>query len=259
MSERLSRSRSLTIAGHRLTALHDADGRIDAERTIDIVENSIRFVANDRSSQAAAFEAALRQGAADATLEHRFLAETFPQLTVESGVAVLQESQRERRQIVVAGAKDTEKLRRASLSDADVDWIGANEPPDARLLVAATSAPPAAWWSVRPDGTSVLRVSGGRGQAGIEHQTDVMLVALKVQFGLICGYESVHALAGEGTVKDRWKYMFCTLANAQAWGSWRRTLTWPRGSSSPSRPWSSPAPGFGTNDEPLPYCGICTT
>lgn len=208
----------LTIAGHRLLALREAEGLISAERTIDIVSNAVRFVGRDRSSRPAAFDAALQQGAADATLEHRFLAETFPESTVSSGVTVLQQSQHEQRPVVAVAASEPDKLRRAGLPETDVDWIRANEPADARLLVATAAAPPAAWWSVRPDGTSVLRVSGGRGQGTIEHQTDVMLVALKVQFGLICSYESVHALAGEGTVEDRWKFMFCTLANAASVG-----------------------------------------
>lgn len=208
----------LTIAGHRLLALRESEGRIDAERTIDIVENAVRFVGKNRSSGAAAIDAALQQGAADATLEHRFLAETFPESAVSSGVTVLQESQRQRRPIVAAGARDSQTLTRAGLSETDVEWIRANEPADARLLIAAAAAPPAAWWSVRPDGTAVLRVSGGRGQGMVEHQTDVMLVSLKVQFGLICGYESIHALTGEGTAKDKWKFAFCTLANAASVG-----------------------------------------
>ncbi len=208
----------LTIAGHRLLALREADGRIVAERTIDIVRNAVRFVGKDRSSRPAAFDAALQQGAADATLEHRFLAETFPESTVSSGVTVLQESQRERRPIVAVGARDSQKLTRAGLSETDVEWIRANEPADARLLVATAAAPPATWWSVRPDGTAVLRVSGGRGQGMVEHQTDVTLIALKVQFGLICGYEMIHAGQGVPSTEKGWKLAFCTVATGASLG-----------------------------------------
>jgi hypothetical protein len=208
----------LTIAGHRLTALRDGEARIDAERTIDVVENAIRFVGQDPSLQPAAFDAALRQGAADATLEHAFLQESFPQLTLESGVELLQRSQREKRPTVLAGPRDADALRRAGMSDADVEWIRANEPAASRLLVATAAPAHAAWWSVRPDGTSVLRVSGGRGQAAAEHGTDVMLVSLKVMFGLICGFEVVHSSHGEPTAAKGWKIAFCTVATGLSLG-----------------------------------------
>ena len=182
----------LTIAGHRISALRPDEGRIVAERTIDIVENAIRFVTKDPESQAP-FGAALGQGVADCTLEQRLLEDAFPELAASAGSTVFERARLEGREAVLTRAQDAGALRAAGLAETDVEWIGANESAQARVLVAKAAEGPAAWWSVRPDGTAVLRVSGGQGQAEVEHGTDVNLVALKVLAALVCGVEVVDA------------------------------------------------------------------
>ncbi len=188
----------LTISGHTLSALLPEEGRIVAARTIDIVDNAVRFVATDARSQAAAFDAALAQGAADCTLEQQVLQEAFPDYATTSGVTIMQRAQLERRALVFAGPRDANTLKAAGLVDADVQWIGANEPAQAQLLVAKAAEGPAAWWSVRPEGTAVLRVSGGQGQAQAEHQIDIGLVALKILAGLVCAVEIAEAVSHGG-------------------------------------------------------------
>jgi transglutaminase-like putative cysteine protease len=203
----------LTIAGHKLSALRPDEGRILAERTIDIVENGVRFVATDDRSEAAVFDAALTQGAADCTLEQRLLQDAFPDSTAESGATIMQRVQLERRPILLAGARDADKLRSAGLAETDIEWIGANESPRARLLVAKASQGPAAWWSVQPDGTAVLRVSGGQGQAHAEHEIDVNLVALKILAALVCGVEIAGAVShGGGGGRGIFTIIWCIVA-----------------------------------------------
>jgi hypothetical protein len=158
---------------------------IVAERTIDIVENAARFVTRDSRSQAP-FQAALGQGVADCTLEQRLLQEAFPESAAISGSAVFERAKLEGRQPLLTRAQDADALRAAGLAETDVEWIGASESPQAHLVVAKAAQGPAAWWSVRPDGTAVLRVSGGQGQGLTEHQT---LVVLKILAFLICGVE----------------------------------------------------------------------
>jgi hypothetical protein len=153
----------LTISGHRLSGLRSQEGRIATQRTVDIVENAVRYIGKDAKAHVATFDVALGQGGADCILEERMLEEAFPETRTESGGVVLQRAQLEGRQVVLATSHETSSLRAAGLTDNDIDWIRANEPSSARLLVAATSSGQAAWWSVRPDGNSVLRVSGGQG------------------------------------------------------------------------------------------------
>jgi hypothetical protein len=203
----------LTISSHRLSALRPDEGRILAGRTIDIVENGIRFVAKDDRSHAAVFDAALTQGAADCTLEQRILQEAFPESTAESGATVMQRAQLERRPMVLADARDAARLRSAGLVEADVAWIGANESPRSRLLVAKAAQGPAAWWSVRPDGTAVLRVSGGQGQGHAEHAVDINLVALKILATLVCGVEIAGAVShGGGGALGIFTIAWCIVA-----------------------------------------------
>jgi hypothetical protein len=212
---------TLTIAGHRMTGVRPDEGRLVAERTIDIVENSLRFVSRDPGSQSAAFDAALAQGAADCALEQRFMQEAYPDLAAESGANVFERARLERRPLVLAGPGDQDKLKSAGLVDADLEWIRTNEPPANRLLVAKAAQGPAAWWSVQPDGTSVLRVSGGQGQAHVEHETDVMLNTLKIIFGGICVYEMHHvAVRGEWSAIDTAKFGFCAVAGPLSFGFW---------------------------------------
>jgi hypothetical protein len=200
----------LTISGHRLSALSPDDGRIAAERTIDIVENGVRFVAKDPGSQAP-FEAALGQGVADCTLEQRLLQESYPESTATSGATVFDRAKLEGRQPVLARSQDAAALRAAGLDDADVEWIGANEGAQSRLLIAKAQQGPAAWWSVEPDGTAVLRVSGGKGQALTEH---AVLTYLKILGFLLCAVESVDAILNSKTTLGAFTLLWCMAATA---------------------------------------------
>jgi hypothetical protein len=203
----------LTISGHKLSALRTDEGRIVAARTIDIVDNAVRFVATDAQSQAAAFDAALAQGAADCTLEQQILQEAFPDSAASSGATIMQRAQLERREVVSAGPGDVDKLKAAGLVDADVQWIGANEPPQARLLVGKAAEGPAAWWSVRPAGTAVLRVSGGQGQSMVEKALEEPMVALKILAGLVCAVEIAEAVShGGGGALGIFTIVWCIAA-----------------------------------------------
>jgi transglutaminase-like putative cysteine protease len=200
----------LTVSGHRLSALRPNDGRIVAERTIDIVENAVRFVAKDPQSQAP-FEAALGQGVADCTFEQHLLQDAFPEVAATSGSTVFERARLEGRQPVLARPQDAAALRAAGLEDADVEWIGANEGAQSRLLIAKAQQGPAAWWSVRPDGTAVLRVSGGKGQALTEH---AVLTYLKILGFLLCAVESADAILNSKTTLGAFTLLWCMAATA---------------------------------------------
>jgi hypothetical protein len=208
----------LTIAGHRLSALLPKEGRVLAQRSIDIVRNSVCFVAKDGAAQAAAFDAALRQGVADCALEHRLIREAYPDAATESGMTILDRTRMEKRPVLLARSQESDKLRKAGMSEADVAWVLANEPQDALLVIAKPASGSAAWWSVQPDGNAVLRVSGGFGQAHVEHEVDIMLIALKVMFGLICGFEVYHAGHAEPSGMMGWKLVWCMLATGASGG-----------------------------------------
>jgi hypothetical protein len=198
----------VTISGHRLSSFSPNDGRFIAERTIDIVENAVRFVAKDPRSQAP-FDAALDQGVADCTLERQLLQDTFPSVAATSGATVFERARLEGRQPVLARPKDAAALGAAGLDDADVEWVVANEAAQSWLLVAKAQQGPAAWWSVRPDGTAVLRVSGGQGQALTE---DDLLLGLK-GFALgVCAAESYEAIMHSKTKMGAFTLVWCMAA-----------------------------------------------
>jgi transglutaminase-like putative cysteine protease len=208
----------LTIAGHRLAALRPEEPRLVTERTVDIVENAVRFVAAGEGQPSAAFDAAVRQGVADCTLEHRVLQEAFPDTRAESGATILQRAQREGRPVGLAGPREPDKLRSAGLAESDVEWIRAYEPPDARLAVATDSTGAAAWWSVRPDGNAVLRVSGGQGQAHAEHEEVVFINTLKILFSFTCGLEVAKSSMHGPSSMAGWKVAFCAAAGGTSLG-----------------------------------------
>jgi hypothetical protein len=200
----------LTISGHRLSTLSPDEGRVVVERTIDIVENAVRFVAKDPRSTAP-FEAALGQGVADCTLEQHLLQDAFPEVAAISGSTVFERARLEGRQPLLARPQDAAALRAAGLDDADIEWISANEGPQSRLLVAKAQQGPAAWWSVRPDGTAVLRVSGGQGQALTE---EAMLTYLKILGFLLCAVESADAILNSKTKLGAFTLLWCMAATA---------------------------------------------
>ena len=185
----------LTIAGHRFASINVADHRIVGQRTIDIVDNSVRFIDREGRSEAA-FDAAMRQGAADCTLELQLLENAYPELPAQSGATVLRRAKLEGRPLIAATARDAATLKKVGVADRDSEWIAGNEAADSQLLVAKAEAGPAAWWSVRPDGTSVLRANGGQGQALTEHDIQAMF---KVMFAAACGYEIMEASHEGGT------------------------------------------------------------
>jgi len=207
----------LTIAGHQLSALRPDEGLIIGEHTIDIVENAARFVSKDPRSQAA-FDGALQQGVADCTLERLLLQEAFPGSAATSGSTVFERAKLEGRQPMLVGPRDAAALRAAGLDDADVEWIGANEGPQSRLLVARAQQGPAAWWSVRPDGTTVLRVSGGQGQAMSEH---AILIFLKILALYVCGVEilvAAHEAKEKPSNIGGFTIAWCILASGASGG-----------------------------------------
>jgi hypothetical protein len=217
-----------TIAGHQLSALRPDEGLIVGRHTIDIVENAARFVARDPLSQAP-FDAALQQGVADCTLERLLLQEAFPESAATSGSTVFERARLEGRQPVLAGPQDAAALRAAGLDDADVEWIGVNEGPQSRLLVARAQQGQAAWWSVQPDGTAVLRVSGGQGQAMSEH---AILIFMKILALYVCGVEIIVA-ANEAKEKPSniggFTIAWCILASGASGGFaliGAHTLSW---------------------------------
>ncbi len=188
----------LTISTHSLQALLANEGRFVTSRTIDIVENAIRYVASDPTRQTSAFQAALRQGVADCVIEGTML-EGQMGASAGTGEAIFRRAQLEGRSVVVTTVTDTTALQAAGMTASDRDWIRTHESPSARLVVAQASDGRSAWWSVQPDGNTVLRVSGGGGQAHTEHGVIEMV---HVVMTLVCGYEILSTLAkghgGEG-------------------------------------------------------------
>ena len=204
----------ITIAGHRLSELRPDEGRIVAERSIDIVENAARFAAKDPRSTSA-WEAALAQGVADCTLERFLLQEMFPDSKATSGSTIFERARLEGRQPLLTVARDAAALKVAGLAAADVEWIGANESPQARLLVAKAAQGPAAWWSVQPNGSAVLRVSGGQGQALSEHG---MQIVLKILGFLVCVVEGVGAVQHYEEAVAKVTLVWCATATITSGG-----------------------------------------
>jgi hypothetical protein len=126
-----------------------------------------------------------------------------------SGATVFERARLEGRQPVLTRPKEEAALRAAGLDDTDVEWIGANEAAQSWLLVAKAQQGPAAWWSVRPDGTAVLRVSGGQGQGLTE---DDLLLGLK-GFALgVCAAESVEVILHSKTTMGAFTLVWCMAA-----------------------------------------------
>jgi hypothetical protein len=180
----------LTMANLRVSDVNADSATIRLQRSIDIVANAVRYVGPDGNASQDTFDAALRQGVADSTLEAQFLPATYPEDATGSGAAVFERAGLERRPVFVAGPQEADTLRRAGLGDRDVQWIGENEDPSYRVVVTTTVDGAAGWWSVGPDGTTILRVSGGWGQAHAEH--DAMVTGLKIVSFAHCGWELHH-------------------------------------------------------------------
>jgi hypothetical protein len=174
----------LTILGHQLARTDDQEGEIIATRSLDIVENGITYVPVSDTAAAAAFDAALRQGVADCTLEDRILGEYFPGMANKSGMTILEQANAEKRPVLLAKTQDIDALRSTGVTETDIEWIYDNELPDSRLVVATTASGLDAWWSVRPNGIAILRTNGGRGQAAVEHTVHLGHVVMNVLCGL---------------------------------------------------------------------------
>ena len=104
----------------------------------------------------------------------------------------------------MAKTQDIDALRSAGVTEADIEWIHDNELPDSRLVVATTASGSDAWWSVRANGTAVLRTNGGRGQAETEsavlHYADLTMNLLCVGEIAATGYKyATGGHAGAGT------------------------------------------------------------
>jgi len=206
----------LTISGQRLTGIDDQEGLIKRERTIDIVENAIRYVARDGAPASAAFNAALRQSAADSTIEGGFLRVAYPDADTRSGTTVFDRARAETRPMLLAKTQDIDKLRETGVSEANIEWIYDNEPPSARLLVATTADGSNAWWSIRPDGNSILRSDGGQGLSLAEYK----LLNAKVAMGVLCLFETavIQHRNQESGDPDAWRraLVFCMITSSVA-------------------------------------------
>jgi hypothetical protein len=86
-------------------------------------------------------------------------------------------------------------------------------------VIAAVADGTAVWWSVRPDGNAILRVSGGRGQGEVEHEENTFLVAMKIAAFLVCLAETGKHLHEEPHgAMTQWKLIWCTMATVSSVG-----------------------------------------
>jgi hypothetical protein len=199
----------LVTLAHEQLAGSDPQGGLRLQSSVDIMANAIRFLDRGGAASQATFDAAVRQGVMDCTLETSFVQDVRPGSAALSGAVTFQAAAAEHRPIVVAAPQDREALQRAGLGEADQAWIGAAENPYTRLV--ATSAPngSAAWWSVAEDGTTVLRVSGGWGQGMTEHQ---FMNLLKSIAGADCLLREVtHAKHHPGSTAAVWGAASCLV------------------------------------------------
>jgi len=197
----------LTMANQRLSSVDPDAGGIRFSRSIDIVANDVNVVGQAGTSNQGVFEVALRLGVADCTLESRFLRQIHPEDAASSGADVFERAKVEGRPVAVVSPRDSAALRRAGLGESDIEWIRENEAPAGRLVVTTTAAGSAGWWSVGPDGASILRVSGGWGQASSEH---LMLNIVKGFGFAACGWEVRHA-AHKPTSATGWGMASCLV------------------------------------------------
>lgn len=186
----------LMISGYMLGSMQEAEGLITAERGIDIVENAIRYVPRNDASQSAAYEAALRQSAADSAIEDRFLRVAFPGFDTQSGTVIFNRGVTAERPALLARVQDIDAMRSAGVTEPDIEWIYDNEHSADRLLISTTGDGLDAWWSIRPDGNAILRANGGRGSAMVEYAINTV----KVGFAAWCLIEFGSA---DQTARDR--------------------------------------------------------
>lgn len=214
----------LTIYGNRLTGIHDQVGQITAAKSVDIVENAVRYLPRNDSSRLAAFDAALRQGVADAALEATFLRETQPSTAGESAITVLQRAQNEGRPTLLITPLDADKLRSAGMAEADIEWIQVNEAPTARLAIATTADARNAWWSIRPDGNAILRTRGGRGSSTTEYDLEMIQIVLKVEAYLVCNLEVAHSMHEGHKARAAGQLVYCLVTGVGAASFWHMGL-----------------------------------
>lgn len=175
----------LMISGYMLGSIREAEGLLTAERSIDIVENAVRYVPRNDASQSAAYEAALRQSVADSAIEDRFLRVAFPGFDTQSGTAIFNRGVTTERPALLARVQDIDAMRSAGVTEPDIEWIYDNEHSADRLLIASTGDGFDAWWSIRPDGNAILRANGGRGNAMVEYAINTA----KIGFAAWCLFE----------------------------------------------------------------------
>lgn len=172
----------LLISGYMIGSIREEEGLITAERSIDIVENAVRYVPRNDAGQAAAYEAALRQSAADASIEDRFLRVAFPGFDTQSGTTIFNRGLAGGRSALLARVQDIDAMRSAGVTESDIEWIYDNEHFAERLLISTTGDGFDAWWSVRPDGNAILRANGGQGSG----MTEYVINSAKVGFATVC-------------------------------------------------------------------------
>ena len=197
----------LTMANQRVAVVNAETGDIRVQRSIDIVSNGVSMIGPQGEATQATYEAALQLGVADSVLEAAFLQQAYPEHTAVSGAAVFEQARREGRPALVLSPKDADKLRQAGLGEPDVAWIRNNESQANRLVVATTTGGKAGWWSVAPDGTSLLRVSGGWGQGMTEHEFANLIKGIAMAY---CGYEVSH-WSHHPTAATSWGMASCVV------------------------------------------------
>jgi hypothetical protein len=203
----------LTIADRQVCALLPKDGLITTRLGIDIVQNAVSFIGRDGRSQSSAYEAALSQGVADCTLESLFLAETNAR-RVTSGRTVFGCAKLEGSPPLVIGPQQSDKLRSLGISEQDIEWIRVNESPASHIIITKTASGLNAWWSVRPDGNSILRTHEGRGGS----DTEYLVVTLKIGFLALCLFETHLAASYHKTALAMGGAVFCIVLTGLGFG-----------------------------------------
>jgi hypothetical protein len=192
---------NLLLFSHQV-AINVAGDSTEGRWGIDLVEMDLNFVPKDAASEPAALAAAIRQGAAESSIEGPFLAGAFPGHNVSSAAGRFDLARIQGGEVRVVRAQDAANLKALGWSDAEVQEIAALEPADHQLVATAPIAgQSSAWWSIRPDGATVARAGGGMGQA----ETDYMELTLNIECKVLC------ALEGYELYKEKNTYAFTSF------------------------------------------------
>ena len=180
---------NLMLFSHEV-AINAAGDSTEGRWGIDLVDTGLNFVPKYAGSEPAALAAAIRQGAAESSVEGIFLAAAFPGHSVSSAAGRFDLARIQGGEIRVVHASDADTLKALGWTDADVQAMADHEPAE-HLILATTplSGQAPAWWSVSQDGAIVARAASGTGEA----ETDYMELGLNIACKVLCmleGYET---------------------------------------------------------------------